>query len=170
MFVVQTMMSLAGLSAPVFAVRLADDLGVSAGWVGLYMSAVFIVAMFSGVLGGGAVARLGAIRVAQICLVVAGAALALMTFGALYWVVIAALMIGFSYGPPTPASSHILARVTPPRLMPIVFSFKQTGVPAGGALAGVLVPPMVLAWGWRGACPGAGGGVPGGDLCLAAVA
>jgi predicted MFS family arabinose efflux permease len=151
MFVVQTMMSLAGLAAPVFAVRLADDLGVSAGWVGLYMSAVFIVAMFSGVLGGGAVARLGAIRVAQICLVVAGAALALMTFGALYWVVIAALMIGFSYGPPTPASSHILARVTPPRLMPIVFSLKQTGVPAGGALAGVLVPPMVLAWGWRGA-------------------
>jgi predicted MFS family arabinose efflux permease len=151
MFVVQTMMSLAGLAAPVFAVRLADYLGVSVGWVGLYMSAVFIVAMFSGVLGGGAVARLGAIRVAQICLVVAGAALALMTFGALYWVVIAALMIGFSYGPPTPASSHILARVTPVRLMPIVFSIKQTGVPAGGALAGLLVPPMVLFWGWRGA-------------------
>lgn len=151
MFVVQTMMSLAGLAAPVFAVRLADDLGVSAGWVGLYMSAVFIVAMFSGVLGGGAVARLGAIRVAQICLVVAGAALALMTFGTLYWVVIAALMIGFSYGPPTPASSHILAQVTPPRLMPIIFSLKQTGVPAGGALAGVLVPPMVLVWGWQGA-------------------
>lgn len=151
MFVVQTLMAMAGLTVPVFAVPLAADLGISPGWVGLYMSAVFIVAMFSGVLGGAAVVRLGAIRVAQLCLAVAGAALALMTVGAVHWAVLAALMIGFSYGPPTPASSHILARVTPPRFMPIVFSLKQTGVPAGGALAGALVPAMVLAWGWRGA-------------------
>ena len=151
MFAMQVMMSMAGLAAPVFAVRLAVDLGISAGWVGLYMSAVFVVAMFSGVLGGGAVIRLGAVRVAQICLVVAAAALALMCLGAVTWVVLAALLIGLAYGPPTPASSHILARTTPRHLMPIVFSLKQTGVPAGGALAGALVPPMVLAWGWRGA-------------------
>jgi predicted MFS family arabinose efflux permease len=151
MFAMQVMMSMAGLAAPVFAVHLAADLGISAGWVGLYMSAMFIVAMFSGVLGGGAVMRLGAVRVAQVCLVVAAAALALMCLGQVIWVVLAALMIGLAYGPPTPASSHILARTTPPRLMPIVFSLKQTGVPAGGALAGALVPFMVLAWGWRGA-------------------
>lgn len=151
MFAMQVMMSMAGLAAPVFAVRLAADLGISAGWVGLYMSAVFVVAMFSGVLGGGAVLRLGAVRVAQICLVVAAAALALMCLGQVAWVVLAALMIGLAYGPPTPASSHILARTTPAHLMPIVFSLKQTGVPAGGALAGALVPLMVLAWGWRGA-------------------
>ncbi len=151
MFAMQVMMSMAGLAAPVFAVRLAADLGISAGWVGLYMSAVFVVAMFSGVLGGGAVLRLGAVRVAQICLVVAAAALALMCLGEVVWVVLAALLIGLAYGPPTPASSHILARTTPPHLMPIIFSLKQTGVPAGGALAGALVPLMVLAWGWRGA-------------------
>jgi MFS family permease len=151
MFAMQVMMSMAGLAAPVFAVRLAADLGISAGWVGLYMSAVFVVAMFSGVLGGGAVLRLGAVRVAQICLVVAAVALALMCLGQVVWVVLAALMIGLAYGPPTPASSHILARTTPAHLMPIVFSLKQTGVPAGGALAGALVPLMVLAWGWRGA-------------------
>lgn len=151
MFVMQMMMSMAGLAAPVFAVELARDLGIGAGWVGLYMSAVFVVAMFSGVLGGGAVVRLGAIRVAQVCLVVVAAALAVMCLGAAHWVLLAAMMIGFAYGPPTPASSHILARTTPARLMPIVFSLKQTGVPAGGALAGALVPPLVLAWGWRGA-------------------
>jgi predicted MFS family arabinose efflux permease len=148
---VQTVITMAGLTIPVFAVRLAADLGISAGWVGLYMSCVFAVAMFSGVLGGGVVLRLGAIRVAQICLVAAGGALVLMTAGAVPWVVAAAMMIGFAYGPPTPASSHILARVTPPRYLPIVFSLKQTGVPVGGALAGALVPPMVILWGWRGA-------------------
>ncbi len=151
MFAVQTIITLAGLAAPVFAVRMTADLGISPAWVGLYMSCVFSVAMFSGVLGGGAVLRLGAIRMAQICLIVAGAALALMMSGVVVWVVLAAMLIGLSYGPPTPASSHILARVTPPRFLPIVFSLKQTGVPAGGALAGMLVPPMVLAWGWRGA-------------------
>lgn len=163
MFVMQTLMSMAGLTAPVFAVPLAADLGVSAGWVGLYMSTVFVVAMFSGVLGGAAVLRLGAIRMAQVCLVAAAAALALMTAGAVLWVMLAALLIGFSYGPPTPASSHILARTTPPRFLPIVFSLKQTGVPAGGALAGALVPPMVLAWGWRGAAWAVAG------ACLAAA-
>ncbi|MFM2130372.1 MAG: hypothetical protein RL477_1918, partial [Pseudomonadota bacterium] len=111
MFVMQTLMAMAGLTVPVFAVPLAADLGISAGWVGLYMSAVFVVAMFSGVLGGGVVLRLGAIRVAQICLACAALALALLTVGAIPWAALAAMMIGFSYGPPTPASSHILARV-----------------------------------------------------------
>lgn len=149
MFVMQTMMAMAALTAPVFAVRLAADVGVPAGWIGLYMSCVFGVSMFSGVLGGGVVERLGAVRVVQICLVVAGVALAVMTLAAVPWVVLAALMIGFAYGPPTPASSHVLARTTPTQWMPIVFSLKQTGVPAGAALAGVLVPPMVVAFGWK---------------------
>jgi len=34
-------------------------------------------------------------------------------------------------------------------MMSLIFSIKQTGVPVGGALAGVLVPPLVLAFGWR---------------------
>lgn len=151
MLVMQTMMAMAGLTAPVFAVPLADDIGVPADWVGLYMSCVFAVSMFSGVLGGGVVERLGAVRVAQICLVVAGIALAVMTLAAAPWVIMAALMIGFAYGPPTPASSHVLARVTPAKWMPVVFSIKQTGVPAGGALAGALVPLMVVAFGWKNA-------------------
>jgi len=34
-------------------------------------------------------------------------------------------------------------------MMSFVFSVKQTGVPLGGALAGVVVPPLVLLGGWR---------------------
>ncbi|MDP7393460.1 MAG: MFS transporter, partial [Alphaproteobacteria bacterium] len=40
----------------------------------------------------------------------------------------------------TPASSHILARVCPPRLAPVVFSVKQTGVPVGSLIGGLLIP------------------------------
>ena len=58
---------------------------------------------------------------------------------------------GLGYGPVTPASSHILARSTPPQRMGVVFSLKQTGVPLGGAMAGLVVPPLVLLWHWQGA-------------------
>jgi predicted MFS family arabinose efflux permease len=60
-----------------------------------------------------------------------------------------ALLVGIGYGPITPAGSDLLKRVTPSRLQPIVFSLKQTAVPAGGAIAGVLVPALVHWHGWR---------------------
>ncbi|MDX1484182.1 MAG: MFS transporter [Alphaproteobacteria bacterium] len=151
MTAVQTMVTTAGFSVPVFAVPLARDLGIAPGTVGFYMSAVFSAAMVGAILGGHGVRRFGAIRMAQLALIFAASALLTLSAGLLALVVPAALIMGLAYGPPTPASSHILARTTPPRLMPLVFSIKQTGVPAGGALAGILVPPMVLAWGWRGA-------------------
>jgi MFS family permease len=45
----------------------------------------------------------------------------------------------------------LLGRVSPPRLAPLVFSIKQTAVPAGLLVAGFLGPVMAAAWGWRGA-------------------
>ena len=66
---------------------------------------------------------------------------------------LAALAIGFGYGFVTPVSSHILARRTPPGIMALVFSVKQTGVPIGGAIAGAAVPPLVLALGWADSLP-----------------
>jgi MFS family permease len=62
-----------------------------------------------------------------------------------------AVLLGLGYGPVTPASSHLLIRQTPPERRALVFSIKQTGVPVGGALAGILVPALVLALGWKGA-------------------
>jgi len=50
---------------------------------------------------------------------------------------------------------------TPPAYFSLIFSIKQTGVPVGGALAGALVPGLVLALGWR------GGAVAIGVACLA---
>ncbi|MEQ8231472.1 MAG: MFS transporter, partial [Gammaproteobacteria bacterium] len=55
------------------------------------------------------------------------------------------------YGPHTPAGSHVLARVAPARSRALVFSLKQSGAPLGGFLAGLLVPALVHAIGWRGA-------------------
>jgi predicted MFS family arabinose efflux permease len=62
---------------------------------------------------------------------------------------LAAVVIGFGYGPITPASSHLLQRTAPPSRLALTFSIKQTGVPAGVALAGALLPAATLAIGWR---------------------
>jgi nitrate/nitrite transporter NarK len=43
----------------------------------------------------------------------------------------------------------MLVRAAPPALFALTFSIKQTGVPAGGVLAGALVPALILAVGWQ---------------------
>ena len=63
----------------------------------------------------------------------------------------AAFLMGLGYGPITPASSEVLVRTTPTDRMALTFSIKQTGVPAGAALAGASLPGLALLAGWRGA-------------------
>ncbi|MCH8097210.1 MAG: MFS transporter [Proteobacteria bacterium] len=149
MLAIQALVSAAVLTVPIFAVVAAADLGVPARWVGAYIGLIYAGAMFSSVLGGVLVLRFGAVRVSQVCLLLAATSLSLTATAWLPAVVFSTLVMGIAYGPPTPASSHILARLTPERLMPLVFSIKQTGVPLGGALAGVIVPPLVLTYGWH---------------------
>jgi MFS family permease len=151
MLAIQALVSAAALTVPVFAVVAAADLGVPARWVGGYVGLIYVGAMFSSVLCGIYVLRFGAVGVSQVCLLLVAASLALTATAWLPAVVFGTLVMGIGYGPPTPASSHILARHTPVRFMPLVFSIKQTGVPLGGVLAGLIVPPLVLAYGWRAA-------------------
>lgn len=146
---VQAFVSMAVLTVPVLAPAAAVDVRISAGYVGLFIALVYGGSMVSSAASGDMIRRIGAIRVSQICLVLCAAGLALTAAGSAPLLVAGALLLGAGYGPVTPASTHILARMTPPHMMSFVFSLKQTGVPIGGALAGVLVPPLVLLGGWR---------------------
>jgi fucose permease len=60
-------------------------------------------------------------------------------------------MSGYGQAVSTPSSSHLLGRLSPPRLAPLVFSIKQTSVPVGLMLAGVVAPALVEAADWRAA-------------------
>lgn len=147
----QILASWANLTVPVFAVPLAADLATPATWIGVYVSITYFAAMVSGVMGSPFIIRYGAVRMLQVCLLLCAGSLMLLTTASLAVAVLCALVMGFGYGPTTPASSHVLSAQTPPRFMPLVFSIKQTGVPAGGVLAGVIVPVLVLAYDWQGA-------------------
>jgi MFS family permease len=146
---IQALTAMATIAVPVLAPAVSAELGLSASLVGVYVALVYLGSMIASAASADLIRRLGAIRFSQHCLVLCAAGLALLTLGTMPALVASALVLGLGYGPITPASSHILARTTPPHMMSFVFSIKQTGVPLGGALAGALVPPLVLLGGWR---------------------
>ncbi|MDH5263335.1 MAG: MFS transporter [Betaproteobacteria bacterium] len=161
---VQLLVSMAVVTVPVLAPALARDTGVPPGFVGLFIALVYGAGMAASLASGALVRRYGAIRLSQACLVSCATGLACLATGAPALLAAAAVLLGLGYGPVTPASSHVLAKTTPPRMMALVFSLKQTGVPLGGAAAGAVVPALV-AWGdWRAAALAVGA------ACLATVA
>jgi MFS family permease len=147
---IQALVAMALITVPVMGPVLAQALGISAAWLGIYVGVVYAAAMCASLAAGAAVARFGAIRVSQAGLLLCAAGLACSALGTAPAIAIGAVLVGLGYGPVTPASSHLLAQTTPAHRMSLVFSIKQTGVPLGGVLAGALVPGL-LVLGWRGA-------------------
>lgn len=149
--VIQVLASLVVFTPPVLAPAAEADIAVSAASVGIVTSLVYAAAAFAALLSGGLIGRLGPMRVSQLSLALCAAGIALLAAGHPAAIVAGALVIGLGYGPVTPSSSAILADRAPARLRALIFSLKQTGVPIGGALAGALVPGLIIALGWRGA-------------------
>ncbi len=153
----QVFTSLAATATAVLAPVIAGDLAVSPALVGVFVGMLYVGSMAGSLGAGGFIARFGAIRVSQACVVLCAVALATVALAAAppslpsLLLAIAPLLLGVGYGPITPASSHVLARTAPPSRMALTFSIKQTGVPAGAALAGAALPALADALGWRGA-------------------
>ncbi|MGZ0246708.1 MAG: MFS transporter, partial [Alphaproteobacteria bacterium] len=147
----QALSTMSGLTIPVLAPPIAAETGMSASLVGVYTAFLYGGSMISSLAGGGFLLRYGALRVSQVCLLVVAIGLLINMPGYIYLFVLGAIVTGLGGGPSTPASSQILARYTNPASARFVFSKKQTGVPVGGVIAGVLLPVFVEMFGWRGA-------------------
>jgi MFS family permease len=160
-FAVQALVAFAVYCAPVMAPVAGPALGYASSAVGYYIAVVYLGSMAGSAAAGGWVARFGPIRVSQAGLVLALCGLALAASAHAPLVLLGGFIVGLGYGPTTPASSVILVRAAPAEMFSLIFSIKQTGVPAGGALAGALVPLLVLAFGWQ------WGAVAIGAACLA---
>jgi MFS family permease len=90
-------------------------------------------------------------RVSQASLVLLALGTAITVEGSFLVFLISAIIAGGGGAISTPASSHLLSRFSPPQYAPLVFSIKQTAVPAGLLLAGFIGPLLADATGWRGA-------------------
>jgi MFS family permease len=152
---IQIFTSLAATATAVLAPMIAGDLALSPKLVGVFVGLIYIGSMTGSLASGGFIERHGAIRVSQACVLLCAASLAIVAAGAAPPSILVALLalapvtLGLGYGPITPASSHVLVRTAPPARMALTFSIKQTGVPAGAALAGAVLPGFALAFGWR---------------------
>jgi len=139
------------LAMAAVAPRAAEDLGVSPALVGYQVSAVYGTAMVSALISGAFARRTGATLASQwaLCLVAAGTLLTAL--GQPLAIALGALVIGGGYGLTNAAASQLLSRAPTARNMNFLFSLKQSGVPLGGVLAGALLPPLTVAFGWRAA-------------------
>ena len=149
---IQIFTALAATAPAVLAPELARELGIAPQWIGVFVGLVYVGAMLASVASGGFIQRYGAIRVSQCCVLLCAAGIIIVGWlpaSLAGLLVAAAVLIGLGYGPITPASSQVLARTTPAAQMALMFSIKQTGVPAGAALAGALLPVAAITMGWR---------------------
>jgi MFS family permease len=87
--------------------------------------------------------RAGSIRTLQLGMLVAALGTALLVSSAPLVLMIGSVLIGIGYAPSTPAGSDMLQRIAPKRHRTLIFSIKQAGVPLGGMIAGLMLPPLV---------------------------
>jgi MFS family permease len=158
---IQIYTALAATATAVLAPEIARDLAVSPKLVGVFVGLIYVGAAISSLASGAFIVRHGSIRVSQACVLLCATGILALPLGTLgvpgaggsaaVAAVLAAgaLVIGWGYGPITAASSHVLVRTAPPGRMALTFSIKQTGVPAGAALAGAALPGLAVTLGWR---------------------
>ncbi len=149
MFVQQTFASLGRTLPPVIAPAIIDDLGIDPSLLGIYVGAAAFAALMFQLGCGSFILRHGALRMSQVALVFLALGLAFASAGPLMLFLLSAVIGGGGAAMSTPASSHLLGRYSPPKQAPLVFSIKQTAVPAGLLLAGLLGPYLTGLAGWR---------------------
>jgi MFS family permease len=151
MLLQQTCATLGRAVIPLIAPAIVADLAINPALVGVFLSVSSAAGFLSTLVCGGFILRYGALRMTQIGMLSLGGGLALSATGWVGSFVPGGFASGLGQAVSTPSSSHLLGRFSPPRLAPLIFSLKQTGVPAGLMLAGVLAPALVEAYGWRAA-------------------
>ena len=149
MTVQQTFATMGRSTVPLIAAAIVADLAVDPALVGIYLSIGSVAAFLTTMGCGGFILRYGAMRMTQVGMLALGLGLAVVIPGWLALFAIGAFVGGLGQALSTPSSSHLLGRLSPKHLAPLVFSIKQTGVPAGLMLAGVVAPVLATEAGWR---------------------
>lgn len=146
----QAFASMSTMSPSTVAPALGASLDLPTSLIGYLVTMIYAGAIATSLIGGAVVRRLGGCRASQLALALCATGILLVAGGWLPALALGAFVMGLGYGFTNPAASHLLSRfATGPRIN-LIFSIKQTGVPWGGMLAGLLIPSAALAVGWQG--------------------
>jgi MFS family permease len=147
--VLQTVSAGLGRLVPVAAPAFTAEFGWDKSWVGYLSAASIVGALFVLTAGIGLMHRLGGVRALQLSLLVGASSLLLYLVPSIALALLASACVGLGSGTANPAGSEVLQRFTPRAHRNLVFSIKQAGVPLGGVLGGLLLPPLIETMGWR---------------------
>lgn len=147
--ILQTTSAYLGRLIPIAAPAFTKEFGWDESWVGFLSAANVIGALFILTAGIGVIKRMGGVLALQVGLVIGAVSLSLFFVPLLAVALLASIIIGLNNGAANPAGSEVLQRFTPVAHRNFVFSIKQAGVPLGGVIAGLTIPPLVGALGWR---------------------
>ena len=141
--IVQSISSFLQRMPPTIAPALMEAHGLQPQMIGYFSASNICGSIIFLVMGAPLLRRYGSVRALQIglCLGAVGALVFMLPFTPL--LIAGTLLMGLGYGPSTPAGSDILQRHAPARHRVLIFSIKQAGVPAGGILAGLLLPQLI---------------------------
>ncbi|MDQ0449662.1 MFS transporter [Methylobacterium aerolatum] len=143
----QAAVSMMSLSPPVMAEAVARTYGIPPETAGAYSGLVYVFVLIGNLVAVGLIQRFGPLRLSFACVVGAAVGLAIFATGGIPGLLIGTMLIGLFYGPLTPASSQAMAHQIGSPAFTLIVSIRQTSVPLGGVLAGLLVPPLI---GWHG--------------------
>jgi predicted MFS family arabinose efflux permease len=148
----QIMANVGPLGIPSIAPLIRESLGLSVAQAGSFLSAYYIGPVLISLPAGWLADRWG-VRGAMVlgqALIAIGlfAAAAAPSFSFLIAILVLA---GAGYGVLNPTTTKAGMAWFPPRQRATVVGLKQIGLPGGGALGALLMPPIALAFGWRAA-------------------
>ena len=141
------------------AIRLKDDLGIGEEALGALLSIFSVGAAVAAPVMGRLAERLGPGPSLRLASALSGAVMLAIATTARGWLAIASLLVaaGIAATLMQSSSNLWLARTIDDRRMGLAFGLKQSGGPTAALLAGVAVPALALAFGWRWTFAGFGG-------------
>ncbi len=148
--VAQTMANVGPLGIPAIAPLIRDDLGLSTVQAGSFLSAYYIgpslmslpAGRMADVWGAARTMVLGQLVIAVGLFAVAGSwSFALLT--------VLMVLAGMGYGMLNPTTAKAVLIWFPRKHRATVVGLKQVGLPFGGAMGALIMPPLALWIGWR---------------------
>lgn len=148
----QTMANVGPLGIPSIAPLIREGLGLSVAQAGSFLSAYYVGAVVMSLPAGWMADRWGVRR----AMILGQVLIALGLFGASLapsFVVLVLILVGagVGYGMLNPTTTKAGMAWFPLRQRATVIGLKQVGLPFGGALGALVMPPLALAVGWRAA-------------------
>ncbi|HWM80385.1 MAG TPA: MFS transporter, partial [Methylomirabilota bacterium] len=146
----QTFANVGPLGVPSIAPLIREDLALSVAQAGSFISAYYIGPSLMSLPAGWMADRWGVLPsmvVGQVLIAVGLVAVG----GSHSFPLMAAFMVvaGAGYGILNPTTTKAGMAWFPPRQRATVVGLKQVGLPLGGAIGALIMPPLALAFGWR---------------------